>query len=365
MTKKQRSDFNWFTGPLLRLLTVALLAVFGAGTAAAQTLAYVSEGLAGVQVLDTATNTVVATVPIGGEPGDLAATPNGAFVYVVNVSGNSVSVIAVATNTVIATIAVAQPVNIAFTPDSAFAYVTSSALNSQNVSELYVIDTAKLKVVQKIPIDQNLTGVAVTPDGKSVWVSSVETSDVYVINTATYTVSATIGVASHITGLAITPDGAFVYVASLDGTVEVISTATNALVASIPNQPAVDVAVTPNGAFAYVPNPFSVSVAVIDTATNAVVAIVPIAGNPAFVAITPNGAFAYVADLDGQVWVIDTATNTVADSVPVGLSLRGIDILIKPPSPTTKQQCKNGGWATFSSPSFANQGTCISYVNKL
>jgi hypothetical protein len=31
-----------------------------------------------------------------------------------------------------------------------------------------------------------------------------------------------------------------------------------------------------------------------------------------------------------------------------------------PPLPTSKQQCKNGGWAQFS---FANQGQCIKFVN--
>jgi hypothetical protein len=31
--------------------------------------------------------------------------------------------------------------------------------------------------------------------------------------------------------------------------------------------------------------------------------------------------------------------------------------------PTSKDQCKNGGWQTFNNPSFKNQGQCVSYVN--
>ena len=31
--------------------------------------------------------------------------------------------------------------------------------------------------------------------------------------------------------------------------------------------------------------------------------------------------------------------------------------------PTEKDQCKKGGWMTFNSPSFPDQGTCVSYVN--
>ena len=31
--------------------------------------------------------------------------------------------------------------------------------------------------------------------------------------------------------------------------------------------------------------------------------------------------------------------------------------------PTSKDECKNGGWQSFNSPSFKNQGDCIQYVN--
>lgn len=34
-------------------------------------------------------------------------------------------------------------------------------------------------------------------------------------------------------------------------------------------------------------------------------------------------------------------------------------------SPQTKDECKNGGWQTFTNPSFKNQGQCIKYVNHL
>jgi hypothetical protein len=33
------------------------------------------------------------------------------------------------------------------------------------------------------------------------------------------------------------------------------------------------------------------------------------------------------------------------------------------PSPTNKDQCKNGGWQQFNSPTFKNQGDCIQFVN--
>lgn len=36
----------------------------------------------------------------------------------------------------------------------------------------------------------------------------------------------------------------------------------------------------------------------------------------------------------------------------------------EPTTPTTKDQCKNGGWKTFTSPSFKNQGQCVSSTNR-
>jgi len=34
-----------------------------------------------------------------------------------------------------------------------------------------------------------------------------------------------------------------------------------------------------------------------------------------------------------------------------------------PVVPITKADCKKGGWKTFSSPKFKNQGQCVAYVN--
>jgi YVTN family beta-propeller protein len=62
-----------------------------------------------VSVIDTATNTVVATVTVGTGPIGVAVTPDGKHVYVTNQGGghsNTVSVIETATDTVVATVTV-------------------------------------------------------------------------------------------------------------------------------------------------------------------------------------------------------------------------------------------------------------------
>jgi YVTN family beta-propeller protein len=64
-----------------------------------------------VSVINTKTNKVIATVPVGKEPNGVAVTPNGTKVYVVNSGDNyntpsTVSVIDTATNKVITNVTV-------------------------------------------------------------------------------------------------------------------------------------------------------------------------------------------------------------------------------------------------------------------
>ena len=98
------------------VLCLLFLSSFGA-TAQAQTRAYVTNASNTVSVIDTATNTVVATIPVGPFPEAVAITPDGTRAYVADASSNGVSVIDTTTNTVVAGIPVGRnPYGIAITP---------------------------------------------------------------------------------------------------------------------------------------------------------------------------------------------------------------------------------------------------------
>src|SRR4030095_8038725 len=120
----------------LRLLFLSGL--FGIGAAYATPFAYISNNFNNtVSVIDTATNTVVATVPVGTQPYDVAVNPPGTFAYMTNHTGDTVSVIDTATNTVVATVPVGVlPTGVAVNPAGTFAYVANTY--SDTVS---VIDT--------------------------------------------------------------------------------------------------------------------------------------------------------------------------------------------------------------------------------
>jgi YVTN family beta-propeller protein len=144
-----------------------------------------------VSVIATATATVVRSITVGQIPVGVAATPDGSKVYVTIFDDNSMQVIDTATNTVVGSqITVGlQPEGVAVTPDGSKVYVTNFVSNSVSV-----IATATNTVIATIPVGNNPVGVAVTPDGSKVYVANTQSATVSVIATATDTVAATIPV---------------------------------------------------------------------------------------------------------------------------------------------------------------------------
>jgi len=68
--------------------------------------AYIPNSGDNVSVIATATNAVIATIPVGSSPAGAAVTPDGTRVYVTNAGSGTVSVIDAATNAVTATVPV-------------------------------------------------------------------------------------------------------------------------------------------------------------------------------------------------------------------------------------------------------------------
>src|SRR4051812_12215777 len=126
MTKSTRNFSKLILGATVRVVAILLVLVGYATTATlAQPRAYVANFNDNtVSVIDSATNTVVAAVPVEGV-GNIAVTPDGAFAYLTT-AHNTVSVLDTATNTVVATMPVGPaPSTIAITPNGDFAYVTN------------------------------------------------------------------------------------------------------------------------------------------------------------------------------------------------------------------------------------------------
>ena len=304
------------------LFAGAVLTVVAATQATAATNDLYVANLRGnsVSVVDPATNTVVATIPVGEFPEGAAVLPDGSQAWVTNNGTATVSVISTATNTVTRTIPVGRfPGPITFSPDGSHAYV--GHFISPGIGGVAVIDSSTDAMVADVPVGNQPFSIAVTPDGSRAYSANFVGGSISVIDTATNTVTATISGSGMRTptSIAITPDGSHAYVADFNANaVFEINTATNTVVAAIPiaSGPA-GVSITPDGTRVYVANENSNTVSVIDTATNTVTATIAVGSTPD--AVLVSGTIAYVSNGGSNtVSVIDTTTNTVTSTVPVG-----------------------------------------------
>lgn len=223
-----------------------------------------------VAVIDTATNNVTARVPLGG----------------------------------------GWPVGIEVNSAGTKLYVASAAID---VCTVYVIDTTTNTVSAKVNIGSSYPSrITVNPAGTRVYVTKQrDNTDISVINTATNTLMAPIIVEPSTHDVALTPDGKKIYVTNFRGNItSIIDAATNKVTAniSVGDSPC-GIAVTQDGKKVYVLNYDSNTVSVINTATDNVIATVPVGNSPNLVAVTSDGNKVYVAN-NNTVSVIDTATDT-------------------------------------------------------
>ncbi|HLZ69822.1 MAG TPA: Ig-like domain-containing protein [Dehalococcoidia bacterium] len=295
--------------------------------------AYVANGVDNtVSVIDTSTNRVVATVPVGLAPQGVAVNLAGTRVYVTNAGDNTVSVIDASANKVVATVNVGRlPLGIAVNPAGTRVYVANFADNTVSV-----IDAGTNSAIATLPVGAAPVGVVVNPAGTRVYVSSEIGNTVAVIDTGSNQVIATVPVNSFPIGVAMSPSGARLYVVTgRSNSVAVIDTSTNAVVASLPaGQVPVAVVANPAGTRLYVTDAGSDRVSVIDIASGSILASVPVGLTPIGLAITPDGASVYVANSDNSsVSVIDTRTNTVAATVLVGSGATAFGQFIRPGVP--------------------------------
>jgi YVTN family beta-propeller protein len=306
-------------------------------------LAYIANHLSdNVSVINTATNTVTATVNVGSYPLGVSVSPDGTKVYVANIASNNVSVINTATNTVTATVTMGGgPFGLSVNPDGTKVYVAN-----QGSGTVSVINTATNTLANTITVGTSPAGVSVSPDGTKVYVANHLSDNVSVINTANNTVVATVGVGSYPYGVSVSPDGTKVYVAnSGSDSVSVINTANNTVVATVGvGSYPIGVSVSPDGTKVYVANAGSNNVSVINAATYTVVATVTVGSQPYGVSLSPDGTKVYVTNQGSDnVSVLNTATNTVVASINVDSYPLSLGNFI-----TATPLCNTGAAKTFT-----------------
>lgn len=243
-----------------------------------------------VWAIDTATDAVVARIPVGMHPAHVVLTPDGRFAYVTNGGENTVSVVDTTAQRVVATVPVgAYPHGIRISPDGKQAYVAN--LKGRTVS---VIDTEARKEVTRIAAGKGPAQVGFTPDGGLAFASLSEEGKVAVIDPKTAKVIRKVSVGTVPIQLYATPDGRTLLVANQGTrkkpgtTVSVIDLESFKTVKTIETGPgAHGVAIDREGRYAYVTNIYASSVSVVDVKERKVVATVAVGKGPNGISVMP------------------------------------------------------------------------------
>jgi YVTN family beta-propeller protein len=242
-------------------------------------------------LISAATQQVLNTFPTGPSPHTAVVSPDGTLVYVPNYLGDTMTVLS--NNASVSSIKVdGFPVSVAFSPDGARAYVASQGSSATNYQySVTTLDTATGRVISdlvspQVPYPWN--GMAISPDGSKVYFDALVTfprpgkpsitqAGIGVVDTATNTLANTIDCQRQhnhnvIPGnLALTPDGKSLYITMEEhgpdtpkNTVVVVDTASQSVVGRIlvGNGPS-DIAIAPNGKQAFVANFYDGTISVI------------------------------------------------------------------------------------------------------
>jgi YVTN family beta-propeller protein len=301
------------------------------------TYAYVTNSLSqNLSKVDTKTQTVTNTIPIGGSTFGIAVSPDSKLAYVVRNDCTNGSVIALnlTNDSIITTIPVPRCARqVAFTRDGSYAYVTSD-LAPGVVS---VISTTIHSVVTTINVGDGPFGIAIAPNNHA-YVANSGSNTVSVIDTLSHAVMTNVPVGQSPDQVALSPDGALAYVTNTrSDTISVINTTNNVVTQTIPVGcvptpnytycATFGIAVHPNGTKAYVTNSNAGVVRVINLIDFSLVTTISVGSEPQAIAITPEGEFVYVVNsASNTVSVIDTTTNQVISTITVGISPRFIAI---------------------------------------
>ncbi|QNO37419.1 putative Ig domain-containing protein [Protaetiibacter sp. SSC-01] len=258
-----------------------------------------------LDVIDTATGTVRASVAISGAGGvDVGA--DGSLVAVTSTFSGASSAIVLVDTATLATTSVPTTGNledVAFSPDGSTVVAVGQSV--------WIVDLAAPGSPRELPITGD--SVAITPDGAAAWISS--SSGMYAIDLAT---GAAVPIdASTPSEIAFTPDGATALACDTPHSLAFFDVATRTVKRSIPLVgPAVGCVmwVKPGGLEAYVIAPPAhanqggegVTVAfTVDIASATILKTIPNTGFATGLALAPDGSIGYISQLgDGGLTVL-------------------------------------------------------------
>jgi YVTN family beta-propeller protein len=289
---------------------------------AAQTLIVLNKSDHEAALVNPETLEVMVKLPTGKGPHEVAVSPDGRLAYVSDYGsysifregqrqqmppGNTITVLDLKGRKVAATWDLGefrQPHGIAVSRDGKHLWVTVEG--SQAVLEL---DTTSGKVLRSWKTEQRTSHMVVpAKDENKLYVANIGSGSVTVINRSDDSVK-NIPTGAGAEGIAITPDGREVWVTNRGAnTISVIDVASDAVTQSFESGGTMPIRVkfTPDAKHAWVSNARSNTVTVFDAKTRERVATIEVGAVPVGIQMTPDGKRAFIANTnDNKVSVLD------------------------------------------------------------
>ncbi len=292
-------------------------------------------------LVDPSTYEIIAKIPTGKGPHEVAASPDGRYAYVSNYGsfgifrqgerrqqepGSTLTVIDLKARAVKATFDLGeyrQPHGIRTSRDGKLLWVTCEA--NQSVLEL---DAATGKVLRAWKTGQELSHMVVpSGDEKKLFISNIRSGSVSMIDRASGSVT-TLPLADGSEGSDISPDGREVWIVNRGAdSISVIDTATEKVVATFASGGKFPIRVkfTPNGKQAWVSNLQTNTVTIFDTASRKLETPMEVGAAPVGIQMTPDGKRAFIANTNAnQVTVFDVPGRKVLRTFTTGTEPDGM-----------------------------------------
>ncbi len=264
---------------------------------------------------------VITTIPVGKNPDIPVLSSDDAYLYVVNQSDSSISVISTASYSVIATLNTGWwPQNPAITPDGNFVYVPV-----ENSSRIDVISTTTNTIVDTIILggylENEVNGVAFTPDGEIAFATSDDSKKGSFIQINEHELLTTITFGDSPRKPVAGPNSEFFYVSDyIADQLHVISARNQSVhtsidIGSFSHEPTL----TPDGLQLWVADEYDDNISVIDVNSLTLTQTITVGKNPQRGAFTSDGTYYICPNLfDNTVSIIETATLTVVKTINIG-----------------------------------------------
>jgi YVTN family beta-propeller protein len=294
-------------------------------------LLVLSKAEATLAVVDPATLQVVARVPTGEGPHEVAVSADRKLAFVSNYGGSqpgsTLSVIEIATAKELRRVdlgALRRPHGIVVVDGSV--YFTAEV--NRAIARYDPVANRVDRTVETGQVGTHM--LVVTPDRKRLYTANIGSNTVSAIDLTTAQDPPTvtqIAVGKAPEGIAISPDGREVWVGhNEDGGVSIIDTATNRVKETIQvgGMP-IRLQFTPDGKRVLVSNPRGGELVVLDAATRKAIKRLPVGQTPVGIVVTPDGKRAFVATTAAnRVAVIDLETLALTGTIAAGANPDGM-----------------------------------------